>query len=112
MKANSNYQITIIVLCVILAAWFVYGELTVSYTVPQDVRLDSVREFVINVDGLTIDVHLENGGRGTVERAEFLSFWNNTMTASQRTVIKQFVKQLTAMAMDVSTDDVGGELGD
>ena len=91
----------------------------IQYTVPEDVRTSDIRDFVIHVDDLTIGVRLVDGSTGTVSNAAFLNFWNNTMTASQRTVVRGFVNQLSGLAnykVSVSLADqsgtVIGDLGD
>ena len=91
----------------------------VGYTIPEQVRLEDIQEFVINVDGLSVEVHLKGGAHGLVDTTEFLDFWNNTMTDAQRTVVKGFVNQLSSLAkykVSVSLSDqtgtVTGDLGE
>ena len=85
------------------------AQITVEKTIPQEVQLSDIREFVINVGERSIDVHLENGKSYTLERAGFLTFWNGTMTASQRVVIKQFIKQTSALAIKVDISKLTGD---
>ncbi len=81
-------------------------------TIPEEIKISDILEFVINVDGRTIDVHLLDGRSATASKAEFLDFWNNTMNGSQRVVVREFVKQLSALAFSVAEDKVSGDLMD
>ena len=83
----------------------------VEYTVPSDVKTSDIRQFAIMVDELTVDVRLLDGSHGKVSKTAFLDFWNNTMTASQRVVVRQFVSQLSGLAkyrVNAEVDDLSG----
>ena len=84
----------------------------VEKTIPEEIKISDILEFVINVSGLTIDIHLANGGGSyTLNRTGFLDFWNNTMNATQRAVVRQFVLQLSALAAKVSEEKITGTFG-
>ena len=84
----------------------------IEETIPEKVELSDIREFVINVNTKTIDVHMEDGKSFTADQQSFLNFWNNTMTQLQRNTIKGFIKQLAAIAASVDESKVTGDFGD
>ena len=84
----------------------------VEVTIPEKIELSDILEFVINPSARSIDVHLQNGRSYTLETTEFMDFWVNTMTATQRNVIKGFILQCTALAADVDPSKVTGDFGD
>jgi len=108
MKHNKLW----IGLMVLFAVSFIYSQITIEKTIPLKVELSSIREFVINVGERTVDIHMENGKNFRVERQAFMTFWNNDMTASQRTVIKGFIKQLAVIGAGVDASKVTGDFGE
>jgi hypothetical protein len=84
----------------------------IEKTIPEEVKLSDIREFVINVNSRSIDVHLGNGDSYTLDTPVFLNFWNNTMTQVQQNTIKGFITQLSALAANVDPSKVTGEFGD
>jgi hypothetical protein len=104
-----------ILMSILLVAFIIspiIPQVKVEKTVPEQVELSDIREFVINVSTLTIDIHLENGKSCTLTRQLFLNFWNNTMTAPQRVVVRSFIMQLAALAADVDLSKVTGTFGE
>lgn len=96
----------------IFALILMANSITVEKTIPQQIQISEILEFVINVETRSINVHLRNGTSGTLDTAEFIDFWNNTMTSTQRTVVRGFVKQLSALAFTVEEEKVIGDLMD
>jgi len=84
----------------------------VEITTPEKIDISKIREHVTNVEGRSVDVHLENGKSYTLKRQGFLDFWFNTMTASQRVVVLGYIEQTAALASKVSQDKVTGGLGE
>jgi hypothetical protein len=89
----------------------VVAQVQVEKTVPEKVELSDIREFVINVTARTIDIHLENGKSYTLDRQPFLVFWNS-LTSTQRNVIKGFIRECIKLAADVTDDKVTGDFGE
>lgn len=107
MKRNK-FKLALGAIIFIASFIFLISQIVVEKTIPQDIQISEIREFVINVSDRTIDVHLENGRSYTLNRAGFLNFWNN-MTATQRNVVRGFIKQCTTLAADVTADKVTGD---
>lgn len=103
-----------ILISILLIAFIVspiVPQIKVEKTIPEKIELSDIREFVINVSERTINVHLENGRSYVLLRSPFMAFWNG-LTATQRNIIKGFIKQCTARAAAVDQSKVTGEFGE
>lgn len=98
-----------IVYFVALLFTFAVAQITIEKTIAPEIQISDIKEFVINIDTKTIDIHLANGQSYYLNKVNFLNFWNNTMTQTQRNTVRGFIKQLSALAADIDISKVSGD---
>lgn len=88
------------------------NSITIEKTIPEEIQITEMLEFVINVQGRTIEVHLENGVAGTLDPAQFEDIWDNVMNDNQRTILRGFIKQLAALSLNIAPTKITGNFMD
>lgn len=115
-RINIRKLIGNLVLAVfVFSAGIAFSQVTVEKTIPEEIKTSEIAHFVIHTladTGRYIDVYLVDGRNYTTTKAQFLNFWNNTMTQTQRNTVRGFIKQLTAVAADVDNSKVTGNFID
>lgn len=109
MNINLKKKKAIIIYFIALLFTFSIAQITIEKTIPQEIQISDIREFVINVNTKTIDIHLSNGQSYYLSQSNFLNFWNNSMTQTQRNTVRGFIKQLSALAANVDVAKVTGD---
>lgn len=106
---NKNTKKIVIGYLMVLFCLYLIAQTTIEKTIPEEIQISDISIFMVNIKAKSITVCLENGKSYYLNTNKFMIFWNNSMNQIQRNTVREFIKQLSALAAEVDVSKVTGD---